>query len=111
MKKTRVGIIGCGNISGIYCKNAYVMKNLELVGLADIDASRAKAKVEEIKTKYTAEWKLPGEPKLPRAFETVKEMLSSDVELVINLTIPKVHAEVALQCLEAGKHTYHEKPF
>jgi len=26
-------------------------------------------------------------------------------------TVPKAHAEVATQCLEAGKHTYSEKPF
>src|ERR1035437_3384542 len=111
MKNTKVGIIGCGNISGIYCQNFYKLRNVELVGLADMDASRAKGKVEEIKTKYSTDWKLPGEPKLPTAYGSVKELLASDVELVVNLTIPKAHAEVALQCLEAGKHTYHEKPF
>jgi predicted dehydrogenase len=31
--------------------------------------------------------------------------------VVVNLTGPQAHAEVAVQCLEAGKHTYHEKPF
>ena len=34
-----------------------------------------------------------------------------DVELVINLTIPAVHAAVALQAIAAGKHVYGEKPF
>jgi len=111
MKKTKVGIIGCGNISGIYCLNFNKLRNVELVGVADLDPARATAKVEEIKAKYNTDWKLTGEPKLPVAYQSVKELLASDVELIVNLTIPQAHMEVALQCLEAGKHTYHEKPF
>ncbi|MCL2648831.1 MAG: Gfo/Idh/MocA family oxidoreductase [Phycisphaerales bacterium] len=110
-RKTKVGIIGCGNISGIYCQNFYKLRNVELVGVADLDPARAKAKVEDIKAKYNTDWKLTGEPKLPVAYNSVKELLASDVEMVVNLTIPQAHAEVAIQCLEAGKHTYHEKPF
>ena len=34
-----------------------------------------------------------------------------EVELVVNLTIPAVHASVALQAIRAGKHVYGEKPF
>jgi len=33
-----------------------------------------------------------------------------EVELVVNLTIPAAHAEVALTALAAGKHVYGEKP-
>ena len=33
-----------------------------------------------------------------------------DVELVVNLTIPAVHAEVASQAIAAGKHVWSEKP-
>ena len=33
-----------------------------------------------------------------------------DVELVVNLTIPAAHAEVALQAINAGKHVWNEKP-
>jgi predicted dehydrogenase len=110
-QKTKVGIIGCGNISGIYIQNFYKLRNVELAALADLDVARAKAKVEDIKAKYSTDWKLQGEPKLPAA-GSVKELLGNpEIELVVNLTIPKAHAEVAIQCLEAGKHTYHEKPF
>ena len=34
-----------------------------------------------------------------------------DVEIVVNLTIPVAHGDIALAALEAGKHVYGEKPF
>jgi predicted dehydrogenase len=33
-----------------------------------------------------------------------------DIQIVLNLTVPKAHVPVAMKCLEAGKHTYAEKP-
>jgi predicted dehydrogenase len=110
-KKTKVGIIGTGNISGIYLYNCYRIKNLELVAMADLVAQRPKDKIEEIKAKYSTEWKLPGEPKLPIACPVSELLANPEIEMVINLTWPKAHAEVATQCLEAGKHAYSEKPF
>jgi len=108
--KTKIGIIGCGNISGIYIQNAYRIPSLELLALADLDPARPLAKIEEIKAKH-AEWNLAAAPKLPRACSVAELLADPAIELVINLTIPKAHTEVALQCLNAGKHTYHEKPF
>jgi predicted dehydrogenase len=108
--KTKIAIIGCGNISSIYIQSAYRIPSLELLALADLDPARPLVKIEEIKTHHK-DWNLTSEPKLPRAC-TVEQLLNDpNIQLVINLTIPKAHAEVALQCLHAGKHTYHEKPF
>ena len=43
---------------------------------------------------------------------TVDELLADDdIEIVVNLTLPKVHVEVALQVLAAGKNVWSEKPF
>ena len=93
--KTRVGIIGCGNISGIYLKNLPGFANLEVSAVADIDLERAKAKAEEFGVAKAI---------------SVKEMLESDVDVIVNLTIPAAHGEVGLAALEAGKHIYNEKP-
>ena len=42
---------------------------------------------------------------------TPEELLSDEeVEIVLNLTVPVVHAEVSLAALRAGKHVYTEKP-
>jgi len=110
MRKTTVGIIGTGAVSPIYIQTCYRMHNLELVSLADLDPDRPRQRIEEIKNKL-AEWKLPSTTKLPIT-QSVDDLLTNeDVDLVLNLTVPRVHAEVALRALNAGKHTYHEKPF
>lgn len=96
MVKVRVGVIGCGTISSIYMENIPTFENLELVACADLDINRARAQAE----KY----------QIPEA-STVKDLLENpNVDLVVNLTIPKSHAEVAIEALKNGKHVYGEKP-
>ena len=36
---------------------------------------------------------------------------SSDIDVVVNLTIPSTHYQVTMDALSAGKHAYSEKPF
>jgi predicted dehydrogenase len=96
MSKVKVGIIGCGNISTIYIKNCKTYANLELVACADIDINRAEAKAEEFG--------------IARAYTPEQLLADPDIEIIINLTIPKAHAEVCVLALEAGKHVYTEKP-
>ncbi|MEO8955624.1 MAG: Gfo/Idh/MocA family oxidoreductase [Ktedonobacteraceae bacterium] len=94
--KTAIGIIGCGNISSIYLKAPRLFDNLRVVACADIDMTRAISQAE-----------LYGIPKAC----TVEELLADPaIEIVINLTVPNVHAEVALQAIAAGKAVYGEKP-
>ncbi|MGX2960626.1 Gfo/Idh/MocA family protein [Peribacillus sp. JNUCC 23] len=96
MKKIRIGIVGCGYISSIYMENCRKFDHLDLLACADIDEQRAAAQAK----KYN----------IPRVY-SVGELLSDpEIDLVINLTIPKAHATVCIQALEAGKHVYTEKP-
>jgi len=96
MRKVKVGIIGCGNISGIYFQNCKQYPVLDLVACADLDVERAKARAAEFG--------------VPNAY-TVEELLADrTIEIVINLTIPVAHADICLKALEAGKHVYVEKP-
>lgn len=96
MKKMKAGIIGCGNISDIYAAAGKRFRNLEIVACADLDFGRAHALAEK--------------HGIPRPLRVEQLLADRDVELVINLTIPAVHAEVGLEVLMNGKHLYNEKP-
>ena len=94
--KTKVGIIGCGNISNAYFKGCVAFEILEVVGCADIDVERANTKAAEHNVKAY----------------TVDELLADpDIDIVINLTVPVAHAEVSLKAINAGKNVHEEKPF
>jgi predicted dehydrogenase len=41
--KVKIGIIGCGSVSGGYFRTAQVMRILEAAACADLDVERAKA--------------------------------------------------------------------
>ncbi len=94
--KVRVGVIGCGNIFPAYVKGCSAFQTLDLVACADLLPGRARTAAEQ--------WHIP------KAC-TVEELLADkDVQIIINLTIPKEHAKVSLSVLDAGKHVYSEKP-
>jgi predicted dehydrogenase len=92
----RVGLVGAGQISGAYLKTLPQLGNLRVTAIADLDAERAAATADAV----------------PGARATTPERLYSaeDVDLVLNLTIPAAHAEVAHAAIAAGKHVYGEKP-
>jgi predicted dehydrogenase len=91
-----VGVVGCGAISHQYMQGMAEFAGLEVVACADLDLDRAKLWAD----KY-------GVPK-PGSLD---ELLGDDdVEVVVNLTVPKAHHEVAVAAVDAGKAVYGEKP-
>ncbi len=96
VEPVKIGIVGCGNISGIYLKNAKILEALEVVACADLIPERAKARAEEFG--------------VPKACAVEELMADPEVEIVVNLTVPQAHGEVALQAVRAGKSVYNEKP-
>ncbi|WP_141431016.1 Gfo/Idh/MocA family protein [Bacillus sp. 03113] len=96
MKRVRVGVVGCGNISDIYLENCAKFDHLEMVTCADLNMELAKEKAD----KYN----------IPNVFSVEKLLSDSRIDLVVNLTPPSVHAEVCLCALNSGKHVYTEKP-
>jgi predicted dehydrogenase len=91
----RVGLIGCGNISDIYLTNAPRFRDICFTACADIDP--------EASARQGGRYGV--------AARSVKAVLvSEDVDIVLNLTIPEAHAEVSLAAIDAGKHVYCEKP-
>ncbi|MGV0819703.1 Gfo/Idh/MocA family protein [Martelella sp. AMO21009] len=95
MEKVGIGIIGCGNISAAYLKAMAGFDVLDIRGVADLNQAAAEAKA--------AEFNVPA--------STIDALLADPkVEIILNLTIPRAHVAVGLRALEAGKHTYSEKP-
>ncbi len=92
---TKIGIIGTGNIAPAYIKGCAVYPNIELAACADIDMDRAQA--------------FAGENGL-QAMSVDDLLAAPDIPIIINLTIPRAHAEVSAQVIAAGKHVYNEKP-
>ncbi|MBC8104409.1 MAG: Gfo/Idh/MocA family oxidoreductase [Cytophagales bacterium] len=98
MTPVKIGIIGCGNISGIYFTNGTKKFNriVEIAACADLDLSRAQAKAEEFG--------------IDRAITPEQLLADPDIEIIVNLTIPNAHYSICKAALEGGKHVYVEKP-
>lgn len=94
--RVRVGVIGCGAISGQYFRAARSFPILEIVAASDLRLEVARSKAQEFG--------------IPRACPVNELLADPAIEIVLNLTVPKAHVPVALAALEAGKHTYCEKP-
>ncbi|MBD5784719.1 Gfo/Idh/MocA family oxidoreductase [Cellulosimicrobium terreum] len=90
-----VGIVGCGAISGAYLATLPRLAALRLVAVADRDPARAAAVAAEQGVRAL----------------TVDELVHDpEVDVVLNLTTPAAHEEVALAAIAAGKDVYGEKP-
>ena len=98
MRRVKIGIIGCGVISKTYLRDmtGCYGKWLEVDAVADIDSAAARRMAEQFSIRRSC---------------TVGELLADEqIEIVVNLTTPAVHAVVDRQILNAGKHLYSEKP-
>jgi len=93
---TRVGIVGCGNISNVYAAKLTALPFVELVACADVLPERAK----ELSEKHD----------IPKQLEPDELIAGDDVEIVVNLTIPAAHYAVSRDAVDAGKSVFCEKP-
>ncbi|WP_245933402.1 Gfo/Idh/MocA family protein [Arthrobacter livingstonensis] len=91
-----IGIVGCGNIIAQYLSTLPSLDAVRLVAVADLDPARAKAVADG----------LPG----VRALGVQELIDDAEVDVILNLTIPAAHAQIALAAIAAGKHVYGEKP-
>lgn len=92
----RVGIIGLGVISRQYLETLAGVDDIIITAVADLNATRA----EEVAASLPA----------ARALSVDELLAASDVDVVLNLTIPAAHAEIAEAAIRHGKHVFGEKP-
>ena len=91
-----VGVVGAGRISEQYLPNMAAYPDLDVRFVADLRPELARAQAER--------HGVPGHGSVEQA------LARDDVELIVNLTVPAAHAEVAAAALAAGKHVFNEKP-
>ncbi|HEX3786933.1 MAG TPA: Gfo/Idh/MocA family oxidoreductase [Pseudonocardiaceae bacterium] len=96
VKPLRVGVVGAGNISRAYLGTLPSLSNVQVTAVADLVGDRAAAAAATVDG--------------ARALQVDELLAADDVDLVLNLTIPAAHAEVAHAAITSGKHVYGEKP-
>ena len=90
-----VGVIGCGNISSAYFQLSKLFQAIEVRACADLKMEIAQAQAKEFGLEALS----------------VEALLShSELDIIVNLTVPNAHFGVSKAILEAGKHVYSEKP-
>lgn len=93
---TKVAIIGAGGMLQYHAKG-FQDAGAKIVAVVDMNEEAAK--------KAAVEWKAES------VYTDVAEMLSdADVDAVSIIVPNKFHAPLAIQCLNAGKHVFCEKP-
>jgi len=94
MVPVKVGVIGIGNMGWHHARVLSLLKDADLVGVADPDAQRGALATEQ----FGCRW-----------FSDYRSMLE-EVEAVCIAVPTLLHHSVGLACLEAGSHVLIEKP-
>ncbi len=95
MIKMNVGVVGVGNMGRHHARIYYELDNANLVAIADINED-----VKKIAEKYNCKF-----------YKNYKEMLEKEDLDAVSVVVPtKLHKEVALDVINAGKHILLEKP-
>ena len=91
-----IGFIGVGNISDTYLENLASFPDVEVLIVGDLDLEVARSQAEK--------------HGIPAHGSAADVLAHPGVEIVVNLTIPAVHAEISSAIVAAGKHVWSEKP-
>jgi len=94
-KVFKIGLIGCGHIAETYFRAEKYFNNIKIIKCADINEKASKRCALNFGIKSV----------------TVNELLKdNEIEIILNLTIPKAHYQISKKALINGKHVYSEKP-
>lgn len=91
----RMGFVGCGYVAEQYANCLRHHPELTLTAAYDTNPQHLAS--------FAARTNA-------RAARDLDELLSGDVELIVNLTNPRAHLTVNRAAIAAGKHVYSEKP-
>ncbi|BCJ95488.1 oxidoreductase [Anaerocolumna cellulosilytica] len=92
----KIGIVGCGFVASYYATTMPNHEELEIVGVTDVIAERARKFADYFHFQY---------------INSLEDMLSNpEISIILNCTNPHNHYEVSKASLLAGKHVFTEKP-
>jgi len=96
MKKLRVAVIGCGNISVMHLDSARALEEADLVAVCDIKPERAKAAAEKYGTTYYTDY---------------FEMFEKENLDAVHICLPHyIHTKVSIDAFNYGINVISEKP-
>ena len=94
----KIAIVGCGKQADAHATPIQALPNCEIVGVCDREELMARQLSERFNVKHY--------------FDNVKRLLEVARPDVVHITTPPdSHVELGELCLEAGCHTFFEKPF
>ena len=94
-KVFKIGLIGCGHIAETYFRAEKYFNNIKIIKCADINEKASKRCALNFGIQSV----------------TVNELhKDKEIEIILNLTIPKAHYQISKKALINGKHVYSEKP-
>jgi predicted dehydrogenase len=94
LEPIRIGVIGVGNMGQHHTRVLSLLKDVELIGVADVNVERGL----DTASKYRV-----------RFFEDYHDLLPH-VDAVCVAVPTRLHHAVGMACLQAGKHVLIEKP-
>ncbi|MCZ8515892.1 Gfo/Idh/MocA family oxidoreductase [Paenibacillus filicis] len=96
-EKVRIGIIGAGNIGNVHMKEFKKLDECTVVAVTDAFPELAQSRAKE--------------HGIPVVHENYKAMLAdSQIDAVVVAVPNEMHAPIAIEALESGKHVLLEKP-
>jgi len=102
MSKIKVSILGCGGFSGAHARRLSQRDDVEIVGLCDVTTDICNGYIQRHLSEY---------PTRPKVFDDADAMYQAvQPDAVFICTPHTMHFEHAMQALDAGLHTFIEKP-
>lgn len=96
MKKYNVGILGAGFIADYHIQALMELSTVNVTGICDKDTFKSKTLAKNFG--------------IPNVFDSLDQMLESDIDCIHVLVPPDLHYPLTKIILESGKHVFLEKP-
>ncbi len=109
-EQLKVGIIGCGGRgAGAANQALYADDNVVLTAMADVFPDRLETSLNALKEEHEDRVQVPKDKQFI-GFDAYKELIASDVDVVLLATPPSFRPAHLEAAIDAGKHVFCEKP-